>query len=43
MYRAQFEDLDKNKDATFQLLFGEEFAKAYNEQLRRLAATARLV
>ncbi len=42
MYRAQFEDLDKNKDATFQLLFGEEFANAYNEQLRRLAAAARL-
>ncbi len=42
MYRAQFEDYDKDREASFQLLFGEEFAKAYNDQLQRLAAAARL-
>jgi type VI secretion system FHA domain protein len=41
MYRAQFEDLDKDKESAFQTLFGEEFAKAYHEQLNRLAAAAR--
>jgi type VI secretion system FHA domain protein len=42
MYREQFEDLEKDGEANFQLLFGEEFAKAYNEQLQKLAAAARL-
>lgn len=42
MYRAQFEDLEKDPEAGFQLLFGEEFAKAYNEQLQKLATAARL-
>jgi type VI secretion system FHA domain protein len=42
MYREQFEDLEKDSEANFQLLFGEEFARAYNEQLQKLAAAARL-
>jgi type VI secretion system FHA domain protein len=41
LYRAQFEDILKDREAHFQLLFGEEFAKAYHEQLRKLATTAR--
>jgi type VI secretion system FHA domain protein len=41
MYRAQFEDIEKDKEASFQLLFGENFAKAYHEQLNRLATAAR--
>jgi predicted component of type VI protein secretion system len=42
MYREQFEDLEKDSEANFQHLFGEEFARAYNEQLQKLAAAARL-
>lgn len=41
MYRAQFEDIEKDSEANFQLLFGEEFAKAYNEQLQKLMTAAR--
>lgn len=41
LYREQFEDIDRDAEAHFQLLFGEEFAKAYNEQLQRLSAAAR--
>jgi len=41
MYRAHFEDLDKDKESAFQTLFGEDFAKAYHEQLNRLTAAAR--
>jgi type VI secretion system protein len=41
MYRAQFEDIEKNMEAHFQLLFGEEFAKAYNDQLQKLTSSAR--
>lgn len=41
MYRAQFEDYERDREASFQLLFGEEFAKAYHEQLQRLGAAAR--
>jgi type VI secretion system protein len=41
LYREQFEDIDRDAEAHFQLLFGEEFAKAYNEQLQRLNAAAR--
>jgi type VI secretion system FHA domain protein len=40
-YRLQFEEIDRDRDASFQLLFGEEFAKAYNEQLQQLAARSR--
>jgi len=42
MYRAQFEEIDRDREAHFQLLFGEEFALAYNEHLQKLAAAARL-
>jgi predicted component of type VI protein secretion system len=41
MYRAQFEDIEKDADAHFQMLFGEEFAKAYCEQMEKLTSTAR--
>ena len=41
MYRAQFEDYERDREASFQNLFGEEFAKAYHEQLQRLGAAAR--
>lgn len=42
LYRAQFEEIDRDREAHFQLLFGEEFAKAYNEHLQKLAGEARL-
>jgi predicted component of type VI protein secretion system len=41
LYRAHFEDIEKNQEAYFQLLFGEEFARAYEEQLQKLAAAGR--
>ncbi len=41
LYREQFEDYEKDAEATFQNLFGEDFAKAYFEQLQKLATTAR--
>lgn len=42
MYRAQFEEIDRDRDAHFQLLFGEDFALAYNDHLQKLAAAARM-
>ncbi len=42
LYRAQFEQIDRDREAHFQLLFGEEFAQAYDEHLQRLVADARL-
>jgi type VI secretion system FHA domain protein len=42
LYRSQFEEIDRDREASFQLLFGEEFARAYNEHLQKLAADARL-
>jgi predicted component of type VI protein secretion system len=42
MYREQFEEIDQDREAHFQLLFGEAFALAYNEHLRKLSAEARL-
>jgi len=42
LYCEQFEEFDKDAEAAFQNLFGEEFAKAYFEQLQQLATTARL-
>ena len=42
MYRAQFEEIDRDRDAHFRQLFGEEFALAFNDQLQKLAAAARL-
>lgn len=40
-YRENFEGLMKNPDDCFRRLFGEEFARAYEEQLARLKATRR--
>ena len=42
MYRAHFEEIDRDRDTHFRQLFGEEFALAYNDQLQKLAAAARL-
>jgi predicted component of type VI protein secretion system len=42
MYCAQFEEIDRDREAHFQLLFGEEFARAYDEHLQKLTADARL-
>jgi len=41
MYRTQFEDIEANMESYFQSMFGEEFAKAYSEQLEQLGAAAR--
>ncbi|MGH8217752.1 MAG: type VI secretion system-associated FHA domain protein TagH [Steroidobacteraceae bacterium] len=41
MYCDQFEDIEKDAESSFQLLFGEEFAKAYHEQLDRLTRAAK--
>jgi predicted component of type VI protein secretion system len=38
MYRAQFEEIEADPEAHFQLLFGEEFARAYADQLQSLQA-----
>ncbi|RUL77703.1 type VI secretion system-associated FHA domain protein TagH [Dyella choica] len=40
-YRDNFEGLMKNPDDTFRRLFGDEFARAYEEQLARLKANRR--
>lgn len=42
LYRERFEEIDRDREAHFQLLFGEEFARAYNEHLQKLSADARL-
>jgi predicted component of type VI protein secretion system len=34
MYRAQFDEIDRDRDTQFRLLFGEQFARAYNARLR---------
>ncbi|HMK85283.1 MAG TPA: type VI secretion system-associated FHA domain protein TagH [Steroidobacteraceae bacterium] len=36
MYRNKFHDMVKDADTSFRSLFGDEFAKAYEEQLARL-------
>lgn len=36
LYRDRFHDMVKDADANFRELFGDEFAKAYEEQLQRL-------
>jgi type VI secretion system FHA domain protein len=41
LYREKYGELAKDGDASFRTLFGEEFAKAYEEQLERLQAAAR--
>ena len=40
-YRERFNDMVSDADASFRELFGEEFAKAYEEQLERLKARDR--
>ncbi|MFC3653406.1 type VI secretion system-associated FHA domain protein TagH [Dyella humi] len=40
-YRENFEGLMKNPDDAFRRLFGDEFARAYEEQLARLKASRR--
>jgi type VI secretion system protein ImpI len=42
LYRERFEEIDRDREGHFQLLFGEEFARAYNDHLQKLAAEARL-
>jgi predicted component of type VI protein secretion system len=42
LYCVQFEEIDRDREAHFQILFGEEFSVAYNEHLQKLAADARL-
>jgi type VI secretion system FHA domain protein len=41
LYRERQEAMIKDPEATFRRLFGEEFAKAYEEQLKRLKAERR--
>lgn len=38
LYRERYGEMVKDADASFRQLFGEEFAKAYEEQLARLRA-----
>ena len=40
LFRERYEEITRDPDVTFRRLFGEEFAKAYDEQLRRLKAEA---
>jgi predicted component of type VI protein secretion system len=42
MYRAQIEEIDRDREAQFQNLFGEAFTRAYDEHLQKLATDARL-
>ena len=41
LYRDKFNDMVSDAEASFRELFGEEFAKAYEEQLERLKAQGR--
>jgi type VI secretion system protein ImpI len=41
LYRDRLEELSKDTESTFRRLFGEEFAKAYEDQLKRLKADRR--
>ncbi|MNC86284.1 hypothetical protein D3C83_19310 [compost metagenome] len=41
LYRERIRDMVRDPEASFRELFGEEFAKAYEEQLRRLKAQGR--
>lgn len=41
LYREKYGEMVKDADANFRALFGEEFAKAYEDQLERLQALAR--
>jgi type VI secretion system FHA domain protein len=39
MYRTLYDEMTQDADANFQRLFGEEFARAYEEQMQRLTAS----
>lgn len=41
LYRERFEEIDRDREAQFQVLFGEEFARAYEEHLQKLTAESR--
>jgi type VI secretion system FHA domain protein len=41
LYRNRFHDMVKDADSSFRNLFGDEFAKAYEEQLLRLKSLSR--
>ena len=41
LYRTRFHDMVKDADSSFRHLFGDDFAKAYEEQLSRLKAANR--
>ncbi len=41
LYRNRFHDMVKDADSSFRNLFGDEFAKAYEEQLARLKTLSR--
>ena len=40
LYRDRHEELTKDPETAFRRLFGDEFARAYEEQLQRLKAEA---
>jgi type VI secretion system protein ImpI len=41
LYKDKFHDMVKDPERNFRELFGEEFARAYEEQLERLKAVGR--
>jgi type VI secretion system FHA domain protein len=41
LYRERRDEISKDPEASFRSLFGEEFARAYDEQLRRLRSSSR--
>jgi predicted component of type VI protein secretion system len=41
LYRDKFQDMDKDPENNFRELFGDEFARAYEEQLESMKALAR--
>jgi predicted component of type VI protein secretion system len=38
LYRERFHDMVRDQEATFRRLFGDQFAEAYEDQLKRLKA-----
>jgi type VI secretion system FHA domain protein len=42
LYREKFHDMVRDVESTFRELFGEEFARAYEEQLKRLKTQERV-
>jgi type VI secretion system protein len=41
MYKSLYDEMTQDADANFQRLFGEEFARAYEEQMQRLTSGRR--